>query len=103
MCIVQQLPSGLEIFICLSDFIVTRVINNPSSNIFFTTDQYWDAPIKSCERNRRATSGSIRVTASRGHQKLLKQFKKYLSVGVNKQELTDFLLDVGVHIQSTIN
>ena len=93
MCFVQQLPSGLKIFGCLSDFILTRITNNPSSNIFFTTDQYWDASIKSCERNRRATSGSIRVTASRRDRKLPKQFKKYLFVGVNKQELIDFLLD----------
>ena len=52
MSIVQQIPSGLEIFGCLSDFILTRITNNSSLNIFFTTDQYWDASIKSCERNR---------------------------------------------------
>ena len=52
MCIVQQLLSDLEIFGCLSDFILTRITNNPSSNIFFTKDQYSDASIKSCERNR---------------------------------------------------
>ena len=39
------------------------------------------------------TSDSIRVTASRKDQKLPKQFKKYLSVGVNKPELINFLLD----------
>ena len=49
MCIVQQLPSGLEIFGCLSDFILTRITNS-SWNIFFTVDQYWHASIKSCER-----------------------------------------------------
>ena len=68
MCIAQQLPSGLEIFGCLSDFILTRATNNPSLNIFFTTYQYWDASIKSCERNRRTNSGSIRITASRRDQ-----------------------------------
>ena len=68
MSIVQQIPSGLEIFGCLSDFILTRITNNPSLNIFFTTDQYWDASIKSCERNRRTNSGSIRITASRRDQ-----------------------------------
>ena len=92
MCIIQQLASCLEIFGCLSDFILTHITNNSYSNIFFTMDQYWDTSIKSYERNQRATSGSIRVTASRRDQKLPKQFKKYLSVGVNKQELIDFLL-----------
>ena len=93
MSIVQQLPSGLKIFGCLLDFILTHITNNSSSNIYFTRDQYWDASIKSCRRNQRAISGSIRVTASRRYQKLPKQFKKYLSVGVNKQELINFLLD----------
>ena len=72
MCIVQQMPSGLEIFGCVWDFILTRISNNPSSNIFFITNQWWDASIKSCDRNRRAISGSIRVTASRRDQKLPK-------------------------------
>ena len=51
MYIVQQLPSGLEIFGCLWNFILTCITNNPSLNIFFTRDQYWDASIKLRERN----------------------------------------------------
>ena len=34
----------------------------------------------------------IKITASRRDQKLPKQFKKYLAVGENKQELIEFLL-----------
>ena len=63
---------------------MTHITNNPISNIFFTTDEHWDASIKLFERNRQATSGSIRVTATRIGKKLWKQFKKYLSIGVNK-------------------
>ena len=59
MCIVQQLTSGMKIFGCLQDFVVTIITNNPISNIFFTTDQCWNVSIKLCDRNRRATSGSI--------------------------------------------
>ena len=92
MCIVQQVPTGFEVFGQLSDYILKRITSNPSTNIFFTTDQYWDASIKSCERSRRANSGLIRITASRRDQKLPKQFKKYLAVGENKQELIEFLL-----------
>ena len=40
MCIIQQLRSYLEILDWLPDFMDTCITNNPSSNIFFTTDQY---------------------------------------------------------------
>ena len=93
MCIVQQLTSGMKIFGCLQDFVVTLITNNPISNIFFTTDQCWNVSIKLCDRNRRATSGSIRVNASIIGKKLSKQLNKYLSIGLNKQDLIDFLLD----------
>ena len=76
MCIVQQVPTGFEVFGQLSDYILKRITSNPSTNIFFTADQYWDASIKSCERSRRVNGGLIRITASRRDQKLPKQFKK---------------------------
>ena len=62
MCIVQQVPTSFEVFGQLSDYILKRITSNPSTNIFFTTDQYWDASIKLCERSRRANSGLIRIT-----------------------------------------
>ena len=92
MCIIHQLPTGLETFGDLSECVLKRITANDSSHIFFVTDQYWKHSIKSCERNRRANTGSIRVTAIRCDQKLPKQMKKYLSVGENKEELVEFLL-----------
>jgi len=92
MCIIQQLPTGLETFGDLSECVLKRITSNDSFHIFFVTDQYWKQSIKSCERNRRANAGSIRVTVIRHDQKLPKQMKKYLSVGENKEELIDFLL-----------
>ena len=37
MCIVQQVPTGFEVFGQLSDYILKRITSNPSTNIFFTT------------------------------------------------------------------
>ena len=93
MCIIQQLPSGIETFGELSKYALKRITNNNSPHVFFVTDQYWKQSIKSCERNRRANAGSIRLTATRCDQKLPKQLKKYLCVGENKEELVDFLLN----------
>ena len=103
MCIAQQLPSGLEIFGYLSDFMITSFINNPSSNIFFTTDQYGDASIKLCESNRGSASGSIKATASRRDQKLPKQFKEFFLLASTNRSWLSFCYIIGVHIQITIN
>ena len=93
MCVIQQLPTGLETFGDLSERVLKRITSNNSSHIFFVIDQYWKHSIKSCERNnRRANTGSIRVTVIHHDQKLPKQVKKYLLVGENKEELVEFLL-----------
>ena len=77
MCIIQQLPTGLETFGDVSDYVLKRITSNDAEKIFFVTDQYRDQSIKNCERSRRAATGSIKVTASRSDQKLPKQIKKY--------------------------
>ena len=89
MSIFQQIPSGFEIFGCLSDFILNRITNNSSSNIFFNTGML--------QSNRVREVGKLPVVPLNNcFQKKSKvtkaeQFKKYLFVGVNKQELIDFL------------
>ena len=108
MCIIQELPTGLETFGDLSECVLKKITSNDSSHIFFVTDQYWKHSIKSCERNnRRANTGSIRVTVIRHEQKLSKQMKKYMSVGENKEELVEFLLknwsSNSTHINKIIN
>ena len=72
MCIIHQLSTGLETFGDLSERVLKRITSNDTFHIFFVTDQYWKHPIKSCERkNRRANTGSIRVTVIRHDQKLV--------------------------------
>ena len=58
----------------------------------FITDQYFETSIKGGERERRASTGQIRITAGRCDQPAPKQFKKYLAVGANKTELLEFLV-----------
>ena len=58
----------------------------------FVTDQYFEMPIKGGERDKRASTGQIRITASRQDQTAPKQFRKYPSVGANKtKQLSIFI------------
>ena len=76
MCIIHQLSTGLETFGDLSERVLKRITSNDTFHIFFVTNQYWKHPIKSCERkNRRANTGSIRVTVILHDQKLVQIVK----------------------------
>ena len=92
MCIIQQLPCSLDTFGTISEFVLKRITRNNATEVFFVTDQYFETSIKGGERERRASTGQIRITAKRPDQDAPKQFKKYLSVGTNKTELLEFLL-----------
>ena len=93
MVIIQQLASmSFETFGEMSEYVLKRIISHPGKIVYFVTDQYLDDSLKGSERQRRAASGSIRVQLSRRHQKRPKQFKKYLSDGVNKVDLVKLFL-----------
>ena len=49
--------------------------------------------IKGRERDKRVSTGQMRVTASRQDETAPKQFKKYVLVGANKTELLQVLLN----------
>ena len=72
ICIIRQLPTSFNTFGDLSDYVLKGIASSSSALIFFITDQYWKVSIKSCERNRRGRSGSIRITAMKPEQKLPK-------------------------------
>ena len=97
MCVIQQLPSGLETFGTISEFVLKRITANQANEVMFITDQYFETSIKGGERERRVKAGRLRITASRPEQSAPKQFRKYLSVGVNKTELLKFLLKDWCH------
>ena len=62
MCIIQQLPSGLDTFGIISEFVLNRITRTNASEIFFVTDQYFETSIKGGEREKRASTGKIRKT-----------------------------------------
>ena len=100
MCIMHQLPKYLETFGGLPSHVLKTITSNDSDHVFFITDQYWKDSTKSCERNRRANTESILLTAASLEQKLPKQMKRYLSIDANREELIDFLLnDWNAHYQ----
>ena len=100
MCIMHQLPKYLETFRGLPSHVLKTITSNDSNHVFFITDQYWKDSTKSCERNRRANTESILLTAASLEQKLPKQMKRYLSIDANREELIDFLLnDWNAHYQ----
>lgn len=97
MCIIQQLPCGLNTFGTIYDFVLRKIVKNNATDVMFITDQYFEISVKGGERNRSAITGQIRITAKRCDQPAPKQFKKYLAVGANKTELLEFLVKYWTH------
>ncbi|CAB4021755.1 Hypothetical predicted protein [Paramuricea clavata] len=88
MVIIQQMASlSLARFGEISEYVLKRITSRPGKVIYFVTDQYLDDSLKGSERQRQAASGSIWIHLTRRDQKRPKQFKKYLSDGVNKVDL----------------
>ena len=59
----------------------------------FVCDTYPDISIKNAERSRRARGDGIRTRILHCDQPCPKQWKRYLSVGGNKEELIEFLFN----------
>ena len=72
-----------------------RIRRCQSREVLFVTDQYFEMSIKGGERDKRASTGQIGITASRQDQAPSKQFKKYLQAGTNKTKLLQFLIMTG--------
>ncbi|CAB4016690.1 Hypothetical predicted protein [Paramuricea clavata] len=94
MVIIQQTPStSLETFGDISKYVLERITSVQHKFVYFTTDQYREDSLKSCERKRRAPEGSIRIQITRRDKKIPKQFKKFLDNGCNKVGLVRFFLE----------
>ena len=92
MCLIQQLPYGLNTFGDISDLILKRITSNHAQQVYFITDQYLENSIKSFAPNRRGASGDVRISTARRNQASPKQMKKFLSNGKNKTDLVWFLM-----------
>ena len=49
MCLIQQLPSGLNTFGDIPDLILKWITSNHTQQMYFITHQYLENFIKSCE------------------------------------------------------
>ena len=85
-----------ETFGQLADVVLKNVIDiavyNKSRRVDFVTDRYPAVSIKTAERLHRAASGTYTVSILGDQQKVPKQWKKFLSVGSNKERLVEFLV-----------
>ena len=91
MVLIQELPEEVNTFGDVSDHILNRITKNISRWVFFESDQYDPASIKSLEREARSRSGQIRTTLRQREQKVPVNFEKFLNNSKNKLELMDFL------------
>ena len=93
MVLLQQLGSiPIETFGDVSDHLLNRMLKHSAGSVYFVTDRYIPNTIKSIERSKRSSSGTIRISIERRSQKLPKQFKKYMALDQNKIDLIEFLL-----------
>jgi len=96
MVLLQQLASvHLASFGDVADHVLKRILKRPV--VYFVTDQYKPGSIKSYERERRRSNGSVRIRIERRDQPRPKQWAKFLRNDANKSELVDFLLQEWAH------
>ena len=100
MVLFHKLPKTIETFGEISDYIIRKVLSGTCRVAFLPTDHYLTDAIKSLERDRRSTYGSITVSVSRREQVLLMQVSKFLQHPQNKLDLINFIID---DLQSTEN
>ena len=94
---------GMAVLLALKDIPKTfaelndRTLNNllhvakNAVRIDFVCDTYPVVSIKNAERCQRAKGGTLIVKNVNGKQKVPRQWKKFLSVGENKGQLSHFL------------
>ena len=104
MVVVQTMKDVPQTFGILAEKIIQRIINSArssnASRVDFISDQYPTISIKNLERNKRAESGSTLVKICSQSQKVPRQFKKFLSLGKNKEALIEFIYRFVVFISS---
>ena len=95
MVIIQTAKNLPQTFGELARKLIEQVIKTAksmkASRVDFVVDQYPDISIKSLERTKRAELGSTLIKICNGNQKLPRQFKKFLSLGKNKEALVEFM------------
>ncbi|XP_065677405.1 uncharacterized protein LOC136092782 [Hydra vulgaris] len=95
MAILQMINTIPNTFNHLANEILQQVIRlatfHKSSRVDFVSDRYPLISTKNAEREKRAQSGTQAFTIYSGTQNVPKQWKKFMSLGRNKEELINFL------------
>lgn len=101
MALIQSIKRVPETFGDLVESILTRILSaaahSKSTRVDFVCDTYPDLSIKNLERSQRADPGSTVIMILGPQQKVPRQFKKFLSVGRNKEALIEFFFN---HLKS---
>ena len=78
--------------------VVLQMIMSPQhvcgGRVDVVFDCYWEASIKSAERQQRAVQGGLCTAISSRNQKCPRQWAKFLRIGANKVSLVSFLVGV---------
>ena len=95
MALLQMLKDIPETFGDLAERVVRIIISSAKkaqqSRVDFVSDTYPLVSIKNIEREKRSMSGVTRVRIGGATQKVPRQFKKFLSLGENKEALIEFI------------
>ena len=107
MALIQMMKHIPDTFEKLVEIILGRILslasNSKSTRIDFVCDTYPDISIKKMERSSRADGGSTVVRILGADQKVPRQFKKFLSVGKNKESLIEFFFQHLKHVERLSN
>ena len=91
MALIQTIKRIPETFGALVKVIINRILSSAASSkstrVDFMCDTYPDVSIKNLERSKRAETGSMMIMILGPQQKVPRQFKKFLSLGKNKEAL----------------
>ena len=97
MAILQTMKINVTTFGELVHKLLTKIfkmaIFSNAKRIDFVGDQYPVRSIKDLERNKRSEGGTFLVKIHGGQQRVLRQWKKVVSTGKNKEELMKFLFE----------
>ncbi|CAB3997096.1 Hypothetical predicted protein [Paramuricea clavata] len=95
MALIQTIKRIPETFGALVKVIMNRILSSAASSkstrVDFVCDTYPDVSIKNLERSKRAETGSMMIMILGPQQKVPRQFKKFLSLGKNKEALIEFI------------
>ena len=97
MAILQTMKDVPQTFGDLAEKILQIIVNcagaSHATRIDFVSDRYPAVSIKNLERSKRAASGVTQIRIGGSIQKVPRQFKKFLSLGQNKESLIEFIFN----------